>query len=252
MTFEELKEVCLEFRRLIEGTTGRNLIASISLAEPTPPPDELHFLRLVSWCYAFLIEGSQPVMRFIMNILRASSAKDFKNIDRLINEVVSLRTMQSHNLSLESSSDARHQVRASAWLSSNGGDPPDWGTCCGQLADQVAGAIRTLSTKWRTVVANPEDAADAITKLLLQIDNDWPGHELDKLVEGAASALGLKSFNATKYREKRIKDWRDMAGCFEDRDHARSAVSALIHRELERLFGAVKTAGSGHIEMKGN
>ena len=88
-------------------------------------------------------------------------------------------------------------------------------------------------------MANSEDGPDAVEKLLLQIDNDWPGHELDRLVEDAALRLGLKSFSATKYREKRIKDWRDMASCFEEREHARAAITALIFRELDHIFGSV-------------
>jgi hypothetical protein len=55
MSFVQLKDVCDEFRTLLRAATGRELIDAVSVDEPKEPEDELHFIKLVSWCYVFVL-----------------------------------------------------------------------------------------------------------------------------------------------------------------------------------------------------
>ena len=43
MSFRILKTTCDEFRVLLRAATGRELIAAVSVGEPTDPEDELSF-----------------------------------------------------------------------------------------------------------------------------------------------------------------------------------------------------------------
>lgn len=237
MTFAQLKEACERLRVVVDGTTGRNLISQVTVEEPRESLDELHFLKLVSWCYVFLVEASNPAARYITNLVRASSPGDFKRVESVNDDVICLRTVRVHNLSAASRSDDRKKTRATVWLALNGGDPLDWVTCCDALCTHVIVAVEILERKWLDVTSSKEDSANVIEHLLATIDREWPPHVFDRLIDAAASKLGLKTFDTVRYRELRLKELRSLASLFEIREHAEVAMSAAIYRELERTFG---------------
>jgi len=147
------------------------------------------------------------------------------------------RTVQVHNLSPENRSDEYKKRQADIWLTQNGGDPIEWGTCCRSLCMEVATAIESVANKWRQMTTSKEDAEPAIMELNLIVDREWPPHDFDRMVESAAIEIGLKGLDCVKYRESRLDGWRQLVTLFETREHAQAAVNAAIRRELQRVFG---------------
>jgi hypothetical protein len=167
MTFAELRSACDGFRALLREATGRELITAVSVDEPVEPQDELHFFKLVSWCYVLLFEAGQPATRYVLSLLRTAQPDEHKTINSVFEHVSCLRTVRVHNLLPESRSDDRKRRQAGIWLVQNGGEPPDWPRCCDSLCTEVASAIRLLIEKWCRLTANIEDAAVAVQDLIV-------------------------------------------------------------------------------------
>jgi hypothetical protein len=238
MSFVRLKSACDGFRTLLKQATGRELIDAVSVDEPKDPEDELHFLKLVSWCYVFVFEASQPSVRYIMSLLRRANPEEHKTVSSTFEALNNLRTVRVHNLSPESKSDDYKRRQVHIWLLQNGGNPPDWACCCRALARDVTSTINRFVEKWNQVTANEEDAASVVGELAIVIDREWPPHAFDRMIESAASDIGLSGLDCVKYRETRLDKWRELTGFFESREHAEAAMSAAIRRELEHLFGS--------------
>lgn len=237
MTFAELKNAYKEFRDFLRETTERELIVDVSVDEPIAPEDELHFLKLVSWCYVMLFEASQPTTRYILSLLRASDPSAHKQAHSVLENVNYLRTVRVHNLSPINKGDVRKQKQADIWLLRSGGEPTDWLQCCETLCSEVVSTIRLLSEKWRLTTAITEDRAAIVQNLITTIDREWPPHAFDRIVEGAVEKIGLQGFDCVKYREHRLNDWRVLVGFFETREDSEAAMTMAIHRELEQRFG---------------
>src|SRR4051812_23804983 len=105
MSFLDLRSACETFRSLLRETTGREVISAVSVDDPAEPKDELHFLKLVSWCYVFLFEASQPTARYILSLLRTANPNVHKSVHTTIESVNHLRTVRVHNLMPESRRD---------------------------------------------------------------------------------------------------------------------------------------------------
>jgi hypothetical protein len=238
MSFTQLKRVCDELRTRLREVTGRQLIDVVSLDEPNGPEDELHFFKLVSWCYVFIFEASHPAVRYILSLLRTANPEEHKTVSLTFDVVNNLRTVRVHNLSPESKRDDYRKRQADIWLVQNGGEPPDWPSCCRSLGSEVSSAIRRLTEKWVQITANKEDAAAVISELIITIDREWPPNAFDRMIEKAADDIGLSGLDCAKYRESRLARWRELTGFFENREHAEAAMSAAIRRELELLFGS--------------
>lgn len=237
MSFAELKSTCDGFRALLRQATGRELIEAVSVDEPNDPYDELHFVKLVSWCYVFIFEASQPAARFVLSLLRAGNPDVHTAVSSIFEDVNNLRTVRAHNLSPSSKRDDYKKRQADIWLVQNGGDPFDWPRCCRSLYQQVTSAVHRLTEKWSQVTANLEDAASVIEELMIAVNREWPPHAFDRIVEGAVADIGLSGFDCAKYREGRLEQWRALVGLFESRQHAEEAMKVAIRLELERLFG---------------
>jgi len=238
MIFLQLKTACEEFRTLVHDTTGRKLIDEVSVDEPREPEDELHFVKLVSWCYVFFFESSQKTTKYVLSLLRTRSPDEHKSVTSIFENVNNLRTVRAHNLSAGSKRDEYKKTQAHIWLIQNGaGEPTDWPSCCRSLCESVISAIHCLTDRWQQVTGNSEDAPTVVRELIAAIDREWPPYVFDGMVEDAATNIGLVGFDYVKYRESRLDGWRDLVGFFEERESAEVAISAAIQRELEQLFG---------------
>jgi hypothetical protein len=140
MSFVRLKSACDGFRTLLRQDTGRELIDAVSVDEPKEPEDELHFIKLVSWCYVFVFEASQPSVKYILSLLRKANPEGHKATRLTFETVNNLRTVRVHNLSAESQRDDQKRRLAHIWLLQNGGTPLDWPYCCHALANEVTSA----------------------------------------------------------------------------------------------------------------
>jgi hypothetical protein len=237
MSFAQLKRDCDGFRSRLRQATGRELIDVVSVDEPKEPQDELHFIKLVSWCYVFIFEASQPAARYVVSLLRTADPDEHKAVNSVFENVNNLRTVRVHNLSTESRRDDYKKRQAHIWLIQNGGDPHDWPSCCRSLYREVTSAVHCLMAKWDRVTANDDDAASIGRELMLAIDREWPPHTFDRIVEAAATDIGLSGLDCVRYRENRLDRWRELVGFFESREHAEAAMAAAIRLELEQLFG---------------
>jgi hypothetical protein len=132
--------------------------------------------------------------------------------------VNNLRSVRVHNLSPENKRDDYKKRQAHIWLIRNGGEPPDWSNCCRSLSSEVSLAIRQLTKKWVQVTANKEDAGSVVSELMIAIDREWPPHAFDRMIEDAASDIGLSGLDCVKYRESRLDRWRELTGFFEGRE----------------------------------
>jgi hypothetical protein len=183
------------------------------------------------------MEASEPTVRHIFSLLRTASPGDFRTARRMVQNVNHLRTVRVHNLSSESESDQYKRRQADIWLTQHGGDPFNWGRCCGALCAEVASAVEILGNKWRNMATSEEDAGSAVRDLLIAVDREWPPHFFDRMVESAAIEIGLKGLDCVKYRESKLDRWRQLVTLFETREHAQEAVNSAIRRELEQVFG---------------
>jgi hypothetical protein len=242
VTFGELKSICDRFGALLHATTGRELVDPVSVDEPDEHYDELHFTKLVSWCYVFIFEASQPAVRYILSLLRTGSPDDHRHVSLIFDTVNNLRTVRAHNLLPQSKRDDYKKRQAYIWLVQNGGTPPDWPKCCYSLAQEVSAAIERLVRKWSELTASGDDAPSIIKELVIAIDREWPPHAFDRIVEAAAAQIGLSGLDSIKYRESRLERWRELVGFFETREHAELAITTAIRVELEQLFGNPRVA----------
>jgi hypothetical protein len=237
MIFADLKSRSDKLRLSLNGVTGRDLVVAVSVEEPGLPQDELHFLKLVSWCYVFLFEASQPAARYLLSVVRAVNPSDHKLVTATTEVIKNLRTVRVHNLLPENKGDQHKVSQAEIWLLQNGGRPIDWRSCCEALCTEADVAIERLENTWRNMVEHEEDKETSIKELLNAIDQEWPAHFFDRILEQAADGIGLKGLDIVKYRQANLEKWRNLTSFFDTREHAQVAIEAAIRRELKGVFG---------------
>jgi hypothetical protein len=237
MSFGALAQSAERLRAALHASTGKNLVAEVSLAPPAEHRGEAAFVRSILWGYVLWFEACQPAGRYLMNIVRNSSPEDQKAASRAFQDVQNLRTFHAHNLLPSSKSDQYTLNQAKAWLAQNGGAERDWDRCTSKLCSDLTAALDIICTHWSTVTASPEDAVTAIHGLTDALEREWEPHLFDHMIEEAAISLGLADFDPVKYRGTRIDDWRKITGFFLDRTSAEAAVRRAIQQEMTMKFG---------------
>jgi hypothetical protein len=239
MTFLEMKLACDDFRALVCSSTSHNCIHEVTVSEPNGDEDELHFVRLVLWCYAFWFEACHPAGNHIASLIKVASPQDYKKVEEPFRIVRSLRTATAHNLAPPSKENDRTSQQATIWLKVNGGEPRDWRRCCHLLSADIKNAVEHLHHAWELLIQSSDDAQAGIERLLQALKRDWPAHGFDRMVEVAVESLGVSGLDIVAYRSKRLQDWRILAGYFEDRNLAEGALRRAIKQELSDLFGSI-------------
>ncbi|AEO47255.1 hypothetical protein [Rhodospirillum rubrum] len=237
MSFEALIQSADRLKATLHASTGRHLLADVSLDAPGDSQGEAAFIRSVLWCYVLWFEAFQPAGRYLMNIVRNSSPEDQKAASRAFQDVQNLRTFHTHNLLPSSKSDQHKLNQAKAWLAQNGGTESDWDRCTLKLCSGLTAALDILHVHWNRVTASPEDAFTAIQMLIDALEREWEPHLFDHTIEEAAMSLGLSGFDVVKYRGTRLEDWRGITGLFLDRKSAENAVRRVIYQEMAIKFG---------------
>jgi hypothetical protein len=238
MTFSEMKSACDDFRALLYSSTGHNCVHEVTVSEPHGDEDELHFVRLVLWCYAFWFEACHPAGNHIASLLKVASPQHHKKVEECFRIVRNLRTATAHNLAPPSKENDRTSQQATIWLKANGGEPRDWRRCCHVLSEEIRNAVELLYNAWSSLIKDSDDAEAGIQRLLQALKRDWPAHGFDRMVEVAVDSLGIFGLDIIAYRSKRLQDWRILAGYFEDRNLAEGALQRAIRQELSDLFGS--------------
>ena len=237
MSFQALDEATEKLRKSLKTSTGRDLIARVSLEFPSDDTTEISFHKAIMWGYVFWLEACQPAGRHLLNIVRNTSPADHKLISRAFTDLQNLRASKAHNLDPTSTGDRYKLEQAKLWLLENGGEPPDWQACNRSLSYSLTSAVTILVSKWNEIVLSDEDAKIAICELLRAIDREWPAYLFDRIVENAAECLSLTGFDAVTYRKTRLQDWRSLTEVFSDRKSAEAAIGRAILQELTLKFG---------------
>ena len=238
MSFSNIREVCVRFSDAIRQSAERELIVKVYVPEPVEPENELYFVKLVSWCYVFAFEASQPVARYIISSLRAADPSSHKEISTIFENINNLRTVQAHNLLPNNKSDDFKNRKVQIWFLQNSGNPIEWARACSSLRLEMQTAIQILLERWGNLTINAEDGSLAVANLLATIDRDWPPHLFDSILVEVVRDLGLEGFDCIKYRESRIEKWRELVGFFEGPDYAESAMKIAIRNEIRQIFGS--------------
>jgi hypothetical protein len=239
--FLELEQIWSEFQNLLNvNISGIQLFEKISVEEPKLPEDELHFVKLVAWSYIFFVESFPALYKQISSTLRSSDALSHKRVGEVYLNVHALRTVQGHNLKVSSSDDQKKVTLVAIWKATHGGTPFDWATCCEALCTQMTEVINILQGTIQKLLSDPEDFEQFRVDLLFSIERTWEPHSFDRIIEDAAERIGIKGLDVKKYRDGRIKEWRDSVSLFASRADAEHAVSRMIRVELKKKFGAVE------------
>lgn len=233
MSFERLKIACEELRAILCTSSGRELVRQLSIDEPKLPQDELHFKVLALWCYALVNEAGSATIKHIQSLLRASKPVAHKAVQEAFDLVHAFRTLYTHDLQGRRAENFR--VKTDAWLHIHGGQERDWNACCSALAQQMEGAIRHLSQKWKELMSSP-DKDLAVIELIDAVERKWEAHEFDLIVQATVERIGLSDLDVTKYRKQNLNAWRRVVDLFQSRAAAEEAVSAVILRDLQRFL----------------
>ena len=238
MDFEALTESVERLRAVLYEATGKDLIENVSLDLPGDDDDEAAFLKLLLWSYVLWFEACQPVGRHLMSIVRNSSPDDQKVAARTFLDIQNLRTFHAHNLR-ESNAGDQHKInQAKAWLVGNGAAKQNWEACLEKLTSSLIAALNILRAHWGRLMESPEDALAAVQALNEALERNWEPYLFDSIVDEIASTLALTDFDAVKYRNLRLEDWRKAAELFQDRMSAEAALRRMIRQELLAKFGA--------------
>lgn len=237
MLFETLVQSADRLRAALHASTGRHLVEQVSLDTPDEDGSEAAFIKTVLWGYVFWFEACHPAGRHLLDIVRNTSPSQHASAARVFKDIQSLRTYATHNLLPSSRSDQYQLDQARAWLAENGAAARDWSACTTKLCATLATNLSILCDHWEAIIASPEDSGVAIQRLVAAVDRDWPAHMYDRMIDEAASRLGLAGLNPVAFRQQRLDDWRKIASLFADRAAAEAALARAIQQELEAKFG---------------
>ncbi|WP_146770337.1 hypothetical protein [Mesorhizobium hawassense] len=234
MRFTKLNAAVTDLRNSLHTFVGSDALRPITLRPPAGDDDEASFLRLVGWSYVLFFEVGRISIPFLIGI---SAKMEDDNISRRARTLVhALRTWTSHNLGLDDVRDVEMSKVAQRWfLDTCGRNPPrskeNWAKCCQGLCDEVAAVVSHCQDAVTLVLDAPDDGQSTIEDLRRRLERSWPAHQFDSLVADAATRLGV-AIDPVRFREPRLKRWRDFVESLADSDDPSASVGRLIERDL--------------------
>lgn len=249
MRFDDLDRSCEDFRHKINSAMGRTVVERVSLDSPRDQSDALYFTRLVAWAYVFLFEVANGPIGFLENVLRAGDPACHSTVAKSKRLVRTLRTVQFHHLSPHSKSDMQTKTFAETWYAQHDGSEP-WQHRVEALCADVAQAISCLGRKWDELLCAQDAAPGAVVQLQEHLENFWPAHTFDPIVESVARDIGLTDFDYVRFRNDRIEHWRKITGLFSNRQSAFAALSSAVRQEMQSLFGGSVQNETGTITQQ--
>ncbi|RYE61279.1 MAG: hypothetical protein EOP20_00040 [Hyphomicrobiales bacterium] len=238
-TFSDCRTEFLALNQLLTAYVAQNVVAAVTIEEPTSPLDELHFRKLVAWAYVVLVEAMPVPMRQISQTMRAADSTRYKSFADTRELVEALRTVHSHNMATSSQRNQRQLKISKVWLQVNAGNPTVWSAACSAMAGEILTALGALLMTCNRVVSSDADRDAFVENMRTAIEQDWPAHSFDAEVSACATKLRLERLDVVAYRKERFKRWRELASLFPDRDAARAAVARVIEAEMISLFGSL-------------
>jgi len=234
MTFAELNAQVTDMRNSLRSFVGANALTEVTVRPPANDGDEASFLRLISWTYALLFEAGRVAIPYLLELPTANpAARDVRIARQLVRE---LRTWSSHNLGFDSDRDIALSQRVQRWfIETCGTNPPNdtncWRKCCAELCASVVAVVIHCQGAVTLVLQAPDDGEAAIADLKRRIERAWPAHEFDRLVDDAATRLGMK-VDAIRFRETRLSRWRGFVESIAEEDNPKVQMTRMIERDL--------------------
>lgn len=242
MTFAGLNAAFVDLRNSVRSFVGDNALQEITIRPPASDGDELSFVRLVAWCYAFVFESGRVTVPYLLRLSQSLPGNAFDN-DRVTSLVHDLRTWNFHNLGYHSERDAEISRRVQRWFRQTCQSYPpheagEWRHCFLELTGEVRSVILCCQRATTMILADPQDGKVATNDLRRRIDRAWPTHEFHKLVGDVAFRLGAR-VDIKKFTARRLHRWREVLECVPDSDDPDDHVIRMIERDLSEYLAEV-------------
>lgn len=236
MNFLLLEEAAGQFTCMVNDALGREAVKPVTLDIPRPPPDDLHFHKLVVWCYGFFYEAAIDVLRECKALLKQGAPERTNRFDRGSRVVNNLRTYKVHNLPPSKENDSKRR-QAEAWIAEASSDGKGIAGATQELCRITLEMVHDLIAAWSDATNDAGDAVQLIERVLNAIDKTWQPHELDDIVSDVATEINLSGFDAKAFRDLHLDEWRKCANCFVDRETAAVGLRRIIRSAMQSKFG---------------
>lgn len=236
MNFELLRDATSQFTSTVNGALKREAIKPVTLEIPEPPPDDLHFNKLVVWCYGFFYEAAIDVLKEFKALLKQGSPERTNRFDRGTKIVNNLRTFKVHNLPPSKDNDVKRR-QAEAWIAEASSSGQGIAGATQELCRITLEMVNDLIAAWKDATNDAGDSGQLVERMLMAIDRTWQPHELDAIVRDVATEINLLGFDPKAFRDLHLEEWRKGASCFIDREAAAVGLRRLIRSAIQSKFG---------------
>ncbi|MFR0691634.1 hypothetical protein ACLUTX_19710 [Enterobacterales bacterium AE_CKDN230030158-1A_HGKHYDSX7] len=236
MSFLRLQEAVIAFTDMVNADLGEGVIHPMTLEAPVPPPDELHFNRLVVWCYGFFYEAAVDVLKECKALLKTRDPDQTNLYDRSSRVVQNLRTYKVHNLA-PSKDNRKKQQLAQEWIASAMAKGQGFEGPIQELCEITLAMLNAVTAAWKEATQDAGDRLQLIERVVNSLEAVWQPHQLDEIVDSVAAEIKLNGFDAKAFRAIHLDTWRSSARCFVDRESATLGLRRAIRSALENTFG---------------
>lgn len=237
MTFPRLQEAAFAFTTMVNEDLSRVAVQPMTVETPEPPPDELHFNRLVVWCFCFFFEAAADVLKECKALLKTRQPAETNRYERSAHVVQNLRTYKVHNLP-PSKENLKKQQMAQAWIADAVTDGRGIAGATEELCGIALTMLGAVTLAWKESTKDPEDRAQLIERVVRSLEDTWQPHQLDDIVREVADDIGLEGFDAKAFRVVHLEAWRSSARYFVDRETATIGLRRIIQKAMENTFGS--------------
>lgn len=237
MTFSQLQEAALAFTSMVNEDLGQTAIQPMTLEAPEPPPDELHFHKLVVWCFGFFYEAAADILKECRAMLKTRAPEQTNRYDQSSRVIQNLRTYKVHNLP-PINGNQKKQATAKDWIADASDNNRGFSGATDDLCKLALDMLSIVSHAWKESTQDAADRAQLVDIILLSLQRTWQPHQFDEIVRQVTDEIGLKGFDAVAFRSTNINKWRDNARYFIDRETADIGLRRIIRRDMENTFGS--------------
>ncbi|WP_418126189.1 hypothetical protein [Variovorax sp. 160MFSha2.1] len=236
MNFGQVEAAATALTDLINRDLGRDAIKPMTLETPQPPPDELHLIRLVVWCYGFFYEAAADVLKECKALMKQGVPERTNRYDAGTRTISNLRTYKVHNLPPSKNNDRKREA-AQTWLKEFSTGTEGMELASQRLCEMALAVIEDVSFIWKAATKDPDDASQLIRVVKAALDNSWAVHELHQMAREAADEIQLSGFDPKTFCEGYIEEWRQVGSCFLDRASGAIGIRRAIGITMRGVFG---------------
>ena len=236
MKFELLQAATSQLSSTVNEVLGLQAIKPMTLEVPVPPADELHFHKLVVWCYGFFYEAAIDVLKEFKALMRQGPPERTNRYDRASKIVNNLRTYKVHNLAGKENDTKR--TLAEAWIKEATDNGRGIAGAVEELCRITLEMVDDLNDVWKSATQDAGDSQQLVERIVMAIEKTWQPHEFDAIVIDVANEINLPGFDAKAFRDQHLAEWRKAASCFIDREAAATGLRRHIRSLMQSMFGS--------------